>query len=114
MWDEEDWADMYRSPDGEIKVFDWVKAARLIKERNPERVEAGLYEYWTLSGSIYDHGKVQNGGFACFASNWATPVSDFCNDDEDFIECWKYQHEVPDWNENTIWPEEALAILKGE
>lgn len=115
-WDMDDWADWYKilRKDDEVKVFDWVKAAQLIKDRNPEKVEAGLYEYWILSGYIYDHGKIQDGGIACFASNWGTPVLHFGNEEEDFIECWKYQHEVPEWNDKTIWPEEALAILKGE
>jgi hypothetical protein len=42
----------------ELMVFDWVKAAKLIKERKPIIASAGLCSDWEWTGgTIYENGK---------------------------------------------------------
>ena len=42
----------------ELMVFDWDKAARLIKERKPKCASAGLRSDWQYTGgTIYEGGK---------------------------------------------------------
>lgn len=92
-----------------MRVFDWIKAAQLIKERNPEEVYAGLGEDWeNTSGVIYRSGHpTPLSGCAYLSSIWATPKIDI---DCDIIDCWRYEDETG-WNARTHWPEEAKAIL---
>lgn len=94
----------------EMKVFDWDKAAQIIKNRKPKEAIAGLSEdwFWT-AGPIFSNGKPVIHGGAYLASTWATPV--LVLDDDEEIPCWKYQHEVPDWDADTEWPESARSIL---
>ena len=33
--------------------------------------------------------------------------------DGDVIECYRMEHEVPEWGSKTKWPQSALDILKG-
>lgn len=43
----------------ELMVFDWDKAARMIKERKPIRAGAGLHDKWeNTGGEIFVNGKV--------------------------------------------------------
>ena len=96
----------------ELKVFDWDKAARLIKERKPDYASAGLDEDWEWTGGeIYSNNKPVTDDYTYLASTWATPA--ICIDG-DFIDCYKMEHEVPDWNAETKWPESALKILNNE
>lgn len=96
----------------EQKVFDWDKAARLIKERKPEYADAFLAmdREWT-GGCIYEDGEPFYNAYTYLASTWAIPTIDM---DGEEIPCYKMQHEVPDWNSDTKWPESALKILKEE
>ena len=97
----------------EMKVFDWVKAAQIIKDRKPKEVIAGLSEDWGwTAGPIFSDGKPVTDGGAYLASTWATPV--LVLDDDEEIPCWKYQHEVPDWDADTKWPASARSILSNE
>lgn len=101
------------------KVFDWAKAAELIKEKckmsgtfNPESfVEAGLSEDWGYtSGAIFSEGKIvdKEDTYTYLYSSWATPVLDI---DGEEIECWIYAKDSPGWSAETYWPEEAVEIL---
>ena len=97
----------------ESKVFDWQKAANLIKEAlkaNPKLyVEAGLEEDWSCTADvIMQNGEVVH-GMPYLASTWATPIVVIGEVEH---ECYKMAHEVPDWNYDTVWPEVALDILK--
>lgn len=99
----------------ELRVFDWDKAARIIKERKIKNASAGLKGdwYWT-AGTILDDGEIPGEGYTYLASTWATPTLEI-NDDEDdsiMIECWKIQSETPDWDSGTFWPESAMKILE--
>ena len=92
----------------ELMVFDWDKAARLIKDRNPKEASASLADDWEYTGgTIYEDGKTVK-EYTHLASTWATPKIDI---DGDISDCFKMQSEVPDWDASTKWPESALDIL---
>jgi hypothetical protein len=96
----------------EQRVFDWDKAARLIRERNVTCAEAGLANDWSSTGgTIYEEGAPIVDSYTFLASTWAVPSLIL---DGETVECWRMQSEVPDWDSGTKWPESALAILAGE
>jgi hypothetical protein len=91
-------------------VFDWDKAAQLIRERQPQRASAGLRGDWEWTGgTIYQDGKPVTNDYTFLASNWATPELSL---DGVVVECWRYQKDAPGWDSDTKWPESALAILR--
>ena len=100
----------------ELMVFDWDKAARIIKERGLHNVGAGLSSdlEWTEGDILIDGNPIMDN--KCFlASTWATPVM-VVHDDEDYgdeIPCFVMESET-DWHEDTLWPESALSILNAE
>lgn len=92
-----------------FRVFDWVKAAELIKQHRPVEASAGLRDDWEWTGgTIYRKGKPVLNEYTYLASNWAIPELDM---DGTVLECWKYQHDTLGWDSDTKWPEEALKIL---
>ena len=93
----------------ELMVFDWDRAARLIRERKPECASAGLRSDWEYTGgTIYEDGKPVMDDYTYLASTWAVPELDM---DGEIVECYCMQHEAPRWDANTKWPYSALAIL---
>lgn len=93
------------------KVFDWDKAARIIRERKGETASAGLIEDWTwTSGVIWEDGKPVRDDYTYLASFWATPVLKI---GEDCIPCWTDKSKCR-FNEKTKWPEHAVKIVNGE
>ena len=95
----------------EMKVFDWDKAARIIRDSHAQYAVAGLKEdmEWTSGEIVENFEPVKSGQLGMFlASTWATPV--LCIDDE-VIDCFVMEHETK-WNANTVWPESALQIYK--
>jgi len=59
----------------ELKVFDWVKAARIIKERAAKNASAGLAGDWEWTGGeIFSNGAPvpQDDTYVYLASTWAT------------------------------------------
>lgn len=88
-------------------VFDWDRAAELIREHGARHAVAGLSSdmEWT-AGDIFADGKPVLDGGAYLASLWATPVLVLGGEE---IECWKLQSDTPGWDANTVWPESALA-----
>ena len=98
----------------ERKVFDWEKAAEIIKKHKPKYVEAGLSEDWIeTSALIYADGEPIFATDIWLASTWATPVLmvDGYNYHTE-IECFVMESQT-DFNENTVWPQIALDILRG-
>jgi hypothetical protein len=88
------------------KVFDWKKAAEIIKENNIQNAFAGLDEDWSATSDvILSEGKPVK-GYCYLQSSWATPV---LIADGDHHECWVENH--PEWDVDTIWPDEALQII---
>lgn len=99
------------SRNNEAKVFDWEKAARLIRDRNASYAEAGLSGDWEYTGgAIFRDGKIvpEEDTYVYLSSTWATPEIEI---DGETIACYKMESEVPDWDSKTYWPKEALEIL---
>jgi len=64
----------------ESKVFDWDKAATMIREYGVKEASAGLSEDWEWTGGkILSDGKPvpRNETYTFLASNWATPAIRF-------------------------------------
>lgn len=96
------------------RVFDWNKAASLIRERGLAAAGAGLSGdlEWT-GGDILKGGRPvpQEETYTFLASTWATPVLTLGGGEE--IPCWAWESDTPGWDSGTYWPESALAILAG-
>ena len=96
----------------EKKVFDWDRAAELIKESGFKDASAGLQGDWEWTGGvIFIGGKPYLDGYTYLSSTWATPEIEI---DGMTQPCYKMQSEVPGWDSGTKWPDSALTILKGE
>ena len=91
------------------KRFDWVKAATILKERNPGSAHAGLQT--CTSGLIWDEHKPvpEEETYVYLSSQWATPI--LVIDDEE-IECWTEEGASAEGSAHIYWPEEALKILE--
>ena len=90
------------------KVFDWNKAAKIIKESSAKNASAGLSEDWEWTGGeIFRNGKPLDSTetYVYLASNWAIPELEI---DDEYIECWCHNN---DWDAGTFWPVSALEIL---
>lgn len=93
----------------EEMVFDWDKAAKLIRESIPEVASAGLSGDWEWTGGeIYRNGQIVEDDYTYLSSTWATPELRM---DGHTVDCYKMQSEVPEWGSDTKWPESALLIL---
>ena len=96
----------------EEMVFDWNKAAMLIRDRKPKNASAGLRGNWEYTGdTIYKDGKPVRKCDPYLASTWAVPELYM---DGDIVECYRMAHEVPRWNAKTRWPQSALEILNAK
>lgn len=98
------------------KVFDWRKAAELIREKQPNSAEAGLSGDWDYTaGVIYRNGAIvpRLECYTYLASLWATPmlILSYANGKDEEIECWIAASES-DYDAHTYWPDDALAILQ--
>jgi hypothetical protein len=97
-----------------LMVFDWDKAAKIIRDKKPEYAIAGLQSdlEWT-AGRIYEDGKPmpQEETYTYLASTWATPVLII---DDIETPCYKMQDETPGWDSHTYWPDSALKHLNEE
>jgi hypothetical protein len=105
---------MARDAGNKIKVFDWDKAAQIIKERKAADASAGLSMDWEWTGGvIFRDGKPmpKEKTYVYLASLWATPELEI---DSEIIDCWKWQEDTPGWGANTYWPASALKILESE
>jgi len=95
----------------ESKVFDWDKAARLIKEHRSLNARAGLRGDWEFTGGdiLRDGIPVPRSETYCYlASNWATPELEI---DGLIVECYQMKSETPGWDAHTYWPESAREAL---
>jgi hypothetical protein len=94
----------------ESMVFDWHKAAELIRDAKPEVARAGLQSDWEWTGgTIFADGEPDHDSYTYLASTWATPELEM---DGEIVPCFKMQSEVPEWYSGTKWPDSAVAILK--
>jgi len=97
--------------DDEHKVFDWDKAAKIIKERGAKEASAGLSGDWGWTGGpILKNGKPvpKEETYTYLASNWATPELDI---DDEIMPCFIMKSKTV-WDSDTYWPESALEILR--
>jgi hypothetical protein len=95
-------------------VFDWDRAAWLIREFKATHATAGLAGNWECtSGPILEDGKPVDPEFTSFwlASDWAEPHLVL---EGEMIPCWRLAYHAPGWDESTYWPKSALAILEGD
>lgn len=96
----------------EMKVFDWDRAAQLIRERKPAEASAGLAGDWGYTGgTIYRDGAplTRDQTYTYLASTWATPELDM---DGEVVACFKMQSQTDGWDSDTFWPDSAKAILE--
>lgn len=94
----------------ELMVFDWDKAAKLIKELKPKWAYAGLRgDEANTEGCIYGDGEPIFDDYTFLASTWAVPQLAMPGYVE--VPCFKMKHEVPDWDSDTKWPDSAIRIL---
>ena len=96
----------------ELMVFDWDKAAQLIKESGTKEAFAGLSGDWGATGGcIFEEGiPVDADEYYCYlASTWATPELEI---DEGKVPCFKMQSETDGWHSGTMWPDSAVKILE--
>ena len=96
----------------DLMVFDWNKAAEIIKSRGADSASAGLHGDWGHGGDIFTQGKPNHDGYICVASTWATPELEI---NGEFIPCFIMENDVPkEWGDNLMflnWPESALKII---
>ena len=96
------------------KMFDWDKAAEIIREHKPSEAVAGLSSdmKWT-AGVIYRNGAPvpREETYVYLSSMWATPV--LVLDDGAEIPCWKVPPTDMDRDPDIYWPPSARAILNG-
>lgn len=102
--------------DDRIRVFDWDKAAAILANGRVQDAEAGLENdlEWT-GGKILRDGRPltsREDTYTYLASNWATPLLIITG--ETSLPCWRYQDESPGWEAETLWPDSALAVLRGD
>lgn len=95
------------------KVFDWNKAAQIVKDSGCQYADAGLSEDLSCTcGVIYSEGDPFFDDYTYLASTWATPV--LIIDGQEY-ECWVYRDDSPGWDCDTKWPQTALDVIcKGE
>lgn len=95
--------------DRSMMVFDWDKAAELIRDRKPEFASAGLRSDWKWTGgTIFSNGVPVKNDYTYLASWWAVPE---LNMDGEVCACYRMMNEAPGWTAHTKWPKSALAIL---
>ena len=91
-----------------LQVFDWTKAAEIIRDEKPANVSAGLDGDWEhTGGDIYREGKIVEDDYTYLSSTWATPQ--ICVDGQ-YRDCFVMESETK-WSSSTKWPDEAKAIL---
>ncbi len=97
----------------ELMVFDWAKAAHILRENGADYAEAGLAGDWSYTGgAILEDGKPVEEPYTYLASTWATPQ--LYLGQGVYVDCYLMQSETPGWDSSTCWPDEALSIFRGE
>lgn len=95
-----------------LMVFDWHKAAKLIKKKKATYAHVHLEgsevnNGWIFYDGSYEHDEV---GVDHLASTWATPMLEI--GDEDAIPCFIISdRREGGWDANTMWPDSAKKII---
>lgn len=96
-----------------MRVFDWDKAARILRAQGASEAYAYLEEDEDCTGGyILQNGEIIKNEYTYLASLWARPMLRI-NDLED-IPCYRNEEDTPGWDADTKWPESALEIFFGE
>lgn len=94
----------------EPMVFDWDRAAELIRDTKPEVAAAGLCNDWEWTGNvIWQDGHIVTDRYTYLESTWAVPELDM---DGESIPCYRMKSDAPGWDYGTKWPESAVEILE--
>lgn len=111
------------------KVFDWCKAATILKERDPHAAHAFLNKQRdTTRGRIWLNHQPCTEDDTLLASRWDTPMLEIdCVATECYVDPMQIEKEfqkerLPDgtvtilprkaeWGMHTLWPDSALRIL---
>lgn len=103
----------FRHEKNERRVFDWNKAARVLRDRDETTCKACIIEDYneTVGFILVDGRPAIDHPLPYLSSCWGTPCLVFENGDS--MPCWIPQSESPDWTGYTYWPESARNILKG-
>ncbi len=103
------------------KVFDWDKAAKIIKEhltKHPDlTAEAGLQGDWDYTGGvIFERGTHTNDHYTYLSSNWATPtlILSWEDEEQEELDCWAYMENGCRFDSSSKWDEESLVILNSK
>lgn len=100
----------YATRRDEPMVFDWDKAAQLIRDSKCSHASAGLRSDWEWTGgTIFEDGKPVKSDYTYLSSTWAVPEIEI---NGEVMPCYRMKSEVPRWDANTKWPKSALDILK--
>lgn len=95
------------------RVFDWNKAAEIIRDKQPDSAIAGLSgDLEFTADTIFANGKRVTDACTYLSSSWAMPV--LILDDGNEIACWVYEDDSDGWDANTYWPQSAIDILDGK
>lgn len=92
-------------------VFDWCRAARIIRDSPPVLARAGLRGDWEWTGGdIWRNGLAipARHTYTYLASRWAMPELEL---DGIRVQCWCWM-DGTGWDANTYWPREAYVILR--
>lgn len=100
-----------------LMVFDWDKAAEIIKEKlklHPDlKAEAGLQGDWAYTGGvIFENGKPTNDEYTYLQSNWAKPtlILEWDGEEQEEIICETEGNER--FGSDSKWDDKSLAILE--
>lgn len=102
-------------------VFDWDKAARIIRDRKPLSADAGLERDWlNVAVEIYRSGKIieydEKTMFMGYrASMWDVPLLRLYFSDkhtENYV-CYVTESQT-EWDADTWWPQSARDIMEGK
>lgn len=95
----------------EMMVFDWNRAAQIIRDRSAREASAGLSNDWEWTGGpiLADGNPVpQDQTYVFLASTWATPELEV---DGERMDCYVMESATPGWTSGTYWPDSAREIL---
>lgn len=105
-------AEQARAAGAELMVFDWDKAAQIIRDTSAKHAYAGLRDDWEYTGdTIYEDGQPVKNCDTYLASVWAVPELEV---NGEVIPCYRMESAAPGWGAKTKWPASALAILRAD
>jgi hypothetical protein len=94
-------------------IFDWVKAATIIVDKDIKNAVAGLNEDFEWSADqILKDGKPESDGYSYLSSTWAKPILVDADTGEEH-DCYCMEDNNPrNYKADSKWDSEALEILR--